>query len=85
MDKKLTPTKKVTRSKFITALCSMVPIPFVSKARATELDQDVDGDDDYETLLKPDGSTVKVKRNNLKNTTVKKSLSNRELKSWLDT
>lgn len=76
-------SQKVTRSKFIAALCSIFSIPFISKASAPELDQDVESDD-YEILLKQDGSTVKVKKNNLrKSKTIKKGMSNPTLKSWL--
>ena len=41
--------------------------------------------DEYQTLLKPDGTTVRVKVSNLqKSRVVRENLSNRELREWLD-
>ncbi|MBT8254246.1 MAG: hypothetical protein HKN00_02555 [Flavobacteriaceae bacterium] len=51
----------------------------------SELETEPDKEDeDYEILLKPDGTTVKVKRSALKKSkVVKKGLSNKSLLNWL--
>lgn len=78
-------TKKVARGKFLTALGGLFLIPLASRAEALGVNGDTTDDgDDYQILLKPDGSTVKVKQHNLKKSkTVKNKLSNPALKSWL--
>ena len=41
--------------------------------------------EEYQTLLKPDGTTVRVKVSSLKNSrVVRENLSNTELREWLD-
>ncbi len=81
------PTKKFARGKFLTVLGSALLIPLVSKAQALGIKEEEPadtGEADYQILLKPDGSTVKVKRQNLdKSKTIKNKLSNPALKSWL--
>jgi hypothetical protein len=51
----------------------------------TDTDEIIDAtDDEYQTLLKPDGTTVKVKVSTLKKSkVVKKNVSNKSFLSWL--
>ena len=44
----------------------------------------IDNDEEYQTLLKPDGTSVKVKTSTLKNSkVVRKNISNNSLLKWL--
>jgi len=76
-------TTTVSRGKFLTAFGSLLLIPFVSKAQLTQTTLESE-DDDYQVLLKPDGSAVKVKRKQVENaTTVKSKINNSTMFSWL--
>lgn len=84
MKKEIKQTRKLGRNKFLTALGGLLLIPFVSKAQAFEIKETTPEDEEYHILLRPDGTTVKVRKNNLKNSqTIKNSLNNKDLKSWL--
>ena len=55
------------------------PLPFINHD-----DDDDDDDDAYQTLLKPDGSVVKVKVSTVKKAQiVAKNISNKSLLNWL--
>ncbi len=58
-------------------------LPFLpAEARAASGPQP---SEEYQTLLKPDGTTVRVKVSSLKNSKViREKLSNSELREWLD-
>lgn len=76
-------TQKVSRGKFLTAFGSLLLIPFVSKAQLTQTNLEPE-DNDYQVLLKPDGSTVKVRRKLVENAaTVKSKMNNSTMFSWL--
>lgn len=84
MKKEINSTSKLGRNKFLAALGGLFLIPFVSRAQAFEIKENSPEDEEYQILLKPDGTTVKVKKGTLKNSqTVKTSLNNPDLKSWL--
>ncbi|MDZ4148104.1 MAG: hypothetical protein CVT98_02690 [Bacteroidetes bacterium HGW-Bacteroidetes-15] len=74
--------EKLTRRNFLPILGSAFLIPLVasSKENKSEL-----GDDEaFEILLKPDGTTVKVRKTILQNSEpVKKNVTNPALLSWL--
>ena len=58
-------------------------LPFLGNSRPKEHKKE-EGDDAYETLLKPDGTTVRVKKSSLnKAKVVDKKMSNTSLLHWL--
>ena len=74
--------KGIDRRKFLPILGSGLLLPLLP-ARAAESEKQ--GTSAYKTLLKPDGTTVRVKVSSLnKSNVVKKKISNAELLSWLD-
>lgn len=81
------PKNKLARGRFLTVLGSALLLPFLSRAQVLAIEDDTTDTDneDYQILLKPDGSTVKVKVNHLKKSkTIKNGLTNSALKSWLN-
>lgn len=78
--------EKISRRNILPLLGSALLIPFLGAASPmnnSNLSEE-DGDETYQTLLKPDGTTVKVKNSVLKNAeVVKKNISNKSLLNWL--
>mgnify|MGYP001825279069 CR=1 FL=1 len=74
--------KGINRRKFLPILGTGLLLPLLpAQARASETDTA-----EYKTLLKPDGTAVRVKVSSLeKSKVVKKKISNSELLNWLDT
>ncbi len=78
--------KKISRRGMLPLLGSGLLIPFLGfgKTDAPETPA-VAEDEEYQTLLKPDGTTVKVKVSTLKNSKViKKNISNSSFLDWLN-
>ena len=75
--------KKLSRREFLPLLQSIYLVPFIGFS-SNELGNTNNDKDDYETLLKPDGTTVKVKKSILKKSkVVGKNVSNKSLLNWL--
>ena len=73
---------KFTRRGFLPIIGSSLLIPFIGSAK-TETPAEAN-DDDYQILLKPDGTSVKVKKSALKQSTVKKkNISNKTFLKWI--
>lgn len=73
---------KFTRRGFLPIIGSSLLIPFFGSAQNKELDPI--NEDDYQILLKPDGTSVKVKKSALKQSTVKKkNISNKTFLKWI--
>lgn len=73
--------KKLTRRGFFPIIGGSILIPFLGKAQNSELENI--NDDDYQILLKPDGTSVKVKKSTLKESkVVKKNISNSAFLKW---
>jgi len=71
-----------SRRSFIPKLGSSFLLPFFVSAKATELD--AIEKDAYKTLLKPDGTVVKVKVSVLENSkVVRTNISNKSLLHWI--
>ncbi len=76
----------ITRRNMLPLIGSGLLIPFLGYSKsndieATQIDED---NDEYQTLLKPDGTTVKVKVSTLKKSTiVKKNINNKSFLTWL--
>ena len=77
----MAPKNKFTRRGFLPILGGSLLLPFLGKASPTKLEQE---DEEYETLIKPDGTPVKVRKSALKHAeVVKKQISNKKLLKWL--
>lgn len=71
-----------SRRSFIPILGSSFLLSFFVSAKETELDEFEK--EEYKTLLKPDGTVVKVKVSALKNAkVVKKNISNKSFLHWI--
>lgn len=71
---------KFTRRGFFPIIGSSLLIPFIGKAQS---EPDQISEDDYQILLKPDGTSVKVKKSTLKQSkVVKKNISNSTFLKW---
>lgn len=74
--------EKLSRRNFLPILGSALLMPLVASSKENKVEL---GDDEaFEILLKPDGTTVKVRKTILQNSDpVKKNVSNPALLSWL--
>jgi hypothetical protein len=74
--------KQISRRGFLPLLGSGLILPLLSFGKTPTIKSDED--DEYQILLKPDGSVVKVKKSVLdKAKVVEKSISNKSLLGWL--
>jgi len=74
---------KISRRGMLPLLGGSLLIPFLGFSDTVN-DEASNKEEDYETLLKPDGTTVKVKVSALKKSKiVEKNLSNRSFLKWL--
>jgi len=75
-------TSIFSRRSFIPKLGSSFLLPFFVSGKEIELD--AFKEEEYKTLLKPDGTVVKVKASVLKNSKiVKKNISNKSFLNWI--
>jgi len=76
----------ISRRKLLPILGSSLLIPFIGFGKpVNDVVANNSEDEEYQTLLKPDGSTVKVKTSALRNSkVVKKNLSNKSFLNWLN-
>jgi len=86
----MTRTKKettISRRGILPILGSGLLLPFLGFGKSTTQEttlQKGETGEEYQTLLKPDGTAVKVKVSTLKNAKIiKKNVSNQSLLSWL--
>lgn len=78
----MAPKDKFTRRGFLPIIGSSLLIPFIGNAK-NEAPAEVN-DDDYQILLKPDGTSVKVRKSVLKQANVKKkNISNKAFLKWI--
>jgi len=76
--------RKISRRGFLPILGGSLLIPFLGHGNSVIDESIISEDEDYQTLLKPDGTTVKVKVSTIKNSKiVKKKLSNTSFLNWL--
>ena len=85
MKQKSRKEKQISRRRILTILGSSLLVPFLGFSKSTEEEIPISPKDkEYQTLLKPDGTIVKVKVNTLKKATIiKKNMSNKTLLNWL--
>lgn len=79
--------QKISRRGMLPLLGSGLLIPFLGFGKTAEdaTDSATAEDEEYKFLLKPDGTTVKVKASAIKNSKViKKNVSNTSFLSWLN-
>lgn len=77
---------RISRRSMLPLLGSSLLLPFIGFSKTTtEKNTILDSEEEYQTLLKPDGTAVKVKVSALKKSTiVKKNVSNKSFLSWLN-
>ena len=77
--------KQISRRGILPILGGGLLIPFLGFGNSIDDDEnDITDDSEYQTLLKPDGTSVKVKVSTLKKSKViKKNISNGSLLKWL--
>lgn len=83
MKKKFRKGKQISRRSVLPILGGSLLIPFLGfgNNKSNIIDS---SEDEFQTLLKPDGTTVKVKVSTLnKSKVVKKNMSNKSLLNWL--
>lgn len=84
MDKKPTKGNRFSRRSMFPILGTTLLIPFMGIGRSTQTILEVKSDDEFQTLLRPDGTVVKVKSSAIKNSkVVQKNISNKSLLNWL--
>ncbi len=78
---KTNPDKKIKRRRFLPILGTGLLLPFLPmRVQASKKEEKMD----YKTLLKPDGTAVRVSSSSIKKAkVVRKNISNKELLYWL--
>jgi len=75
--------KGINRRKFLPILGSGLLLPLLP-AHAKPAETEKPEEEEYKTLLKPDGTAVRVKVSSLKKSkVVRKQISNKDLLNWL--
>lgn len=75
--------KRFSRRHLLPLLGGSLLIPFLGFGRG-DLEEEEDSNAEYQTLLKPDGTTVKVKVSTVsKSKIIKKNISNKSFLNWL--
>ncbi|WP_456463996.1 hypothetical protein [Lutibacter sp.] len=75
---------QISRRGILPILGSTLLVPFLGFGKPIDDNTISEVKEEYQTLLKPDGSIVKVKVNTLKKSKVlKKNISNKALLNWL--
>jgi len=78
--------KQISRRGILPILGSTLLIPFLGfgSSNNDEITNTNDEEEEYQTLLKPDGTAVKVKVSTIKNSKIiKKNISNKSFLNWL--
>lgn len=86
MNNKTREGKKISRRGILPIVGSMLFVPFLgfSKSTKNDITSTEEAEEEYQTLLKPDGTAVKVKVSTLnKSKVLKKNVSNKSLLNWL--
>lgn len=86
MDKKTKKGTQVSRRGILPLLGSALLLPFLGFGKTSANDEITvpDENEDYQTLLKPDGTAVRVKVSTVKNSKIiQKNVSNESFLNWL--
>ena len=85
MKNKLRKGIKISRRGMLPLLGGSLLIPFLGFSNTSHKELAVFQNDEFETLLKPDGTTVKVRVKTVKESKIiKKKVSNKSLLKWLN-
>ena len=85
MKNKLRKGTKISRRGMLPLLGGSLLIPFLGFSNTPSKETSISENEEYQTLLKPDGTTVKVRVKTVKESKViKKKVSNRTLLKWLN-
>ena len=77
--------KKISRRGVLPLIGGTLLVPFLGFGKSNDNEPlSSDEDDEYQILLKPDGTSVKVKTSTIKKAkTVEQKMSNKSLHNWL--
>ncbi|MBT8281095.1 MAG: hypothetical protein KJO16_05915 [Muriicola sp.] len=76
--------KSISRRGILPLLGTSLLLPFLGNSKTQDIKKDPEEEVQYETLLKPDGTIVKVKVNALKKSkVVKKNIPNSTFLQWI--
>ena len=76
--------KSISRRRILPILGSGLLLPLFGFGKSDEVQFSTSNDEEYQTLLKPDGTAVKVKVSSVKNAKIiKKNISNKSFLNWL--
>ena len=86
MDNKTKKESQISRRGILPLLGSTLLLPFLGFGKTSIADEIIlpEENEEYQTLLKPDGTAVKVKVSTVKNSKIiQKNISNESFLSWL--
>jgi hypothetical protein len=86
MDKKIKKGTQITRRGILPILGSTLLLPILGFGKTSTIDEIIapDENEEYQTLLKPDGTTVRVKVSTVqKSKIIEKNISNESFLNWL--
>ncbi len=86
MDKKIKKGVQISRRGILPLLGSTLLLPILGFGKTSFADEIIapDENEEYQTLLKPDGTAVRVKASAVKNSKIiQKNVSNESFLSWL--
>ena len=76
--------RQISRRGILPIIGSTLLIPFLGFGNSTTQETVGPEEDEYQTLLKPDGTAVKVKMSTIKKSKIiKENISNKSFLSWL--
>jgi hypothetical protein len=77
-------TRLISRRRLLPLIGSIFLIPFFGFKNSRENSKSIKNNEEYETLLKQDGTVVKIKISSLKNAKIiEKNISNKSFLNWL--
>jgi hypothetical protein len=86
MDEKIKKGTQISRRGILPLLGSTLLLPFLGFGKTSTIDEITvpDENEEYQTLLKPDGTAVRVKVSTVKNSKIiQKNISNESFLNWL--
>lgn len=86
MDNKTKKSNQISRRGILPLLGSTLLLPFLGFGKTSVHDEIIvpDENEEYQTLLKPDGTAVRVKVSTVKNSKIiQKNISNESFLNWL--
>jgi len=85
MKNKLRKGTKISRRGMLPLLGGSLLIPFLGFSNTSSKETSISENEEYQTLLKPDGTVVKVNTNAInKSKVINKKVSNKSMLKWLN-